>query len=77
MMNEAAKKHNPGGVYPLYYQPNYSRIAEYCNIWRNYDDIQDSWQSLSGIVKFYGDDKTNFTQVAGPGHFNDPDMVQY
>lgn len=21
-------------------QPNYTRIAEYCNLWRNYDDIQ-------------------------------------
>ena len=23
--------------------PNYEKIAEYCNLWRNYDDIQDSF----------------------------------
>lgn len=24
-------------------QPNYEKIAKYCNLWRNYDDIQDSF----------------------------------
>ena len=57
------------------HQPDYVLIAKYCNIWRNWDDIQDSWDSLTGIIKKYGDDKTNFSQVAGPGNFNDPDMV--
>ena len=56
-------------------KPNYPRIAQYCNIWRNYDDIQDSWDSLSGIINFYGDDHTNFSEAAGPGNFNDPDML--
>jgi hypothetical protein len=31
-------------------QPNYLRIAKYCNLWRNYDDIDDSFSSVNGIV---------------------------
>jgi hypothetical protein len=31
-------------------QPNYLRIAKYCNLWRNYDDIDDSFNSVNGIV---------------------------
>jgi len=56
-------------------KPNYPLIAEYCNLWRNFGDIQDSWDSLSSIVDIYGQDKTNFTQVAAPGSWNDPDML--
>jgi len=51
------------------------KIAKYCNIWRNYNDISDSWDSVNDIINFFGDDKTNFTAVAAPGSFNDPDMV--
>ncbi|KAL5012401.1 hypothetical protein ScPMuIL_010952 [Solemya velum] len=55
--------------------PEYEKIAESCNIWRNYYDIQDSWASLKTIIEFYGDDVGNFSKVAGPGNFNDPDML--
>ncbi|CAG5128318.1 unnamed protein product [Candidula unifasciata] len=55
--------------------PDYPRIAEYCNIWRNFDDIDDSWSSVQSIIEFYGTDKGNFSGVAGPGNFNDPDMI--
>ncbi len=69
---------NPSSNYTCFQsQPNYQKIAKYCNIWRNWDDVQDSWASLEGIIKFYGDDKTKFQQVAGPGNFNDPDMVSF
>jgi len=53
----------------------YPRIAQYCNIWRNCGDISDSWDSVSAIINFYGNDKWNFSKVAGPGNFNDPDMI--
>ena len=56
-------------------KPDYRKIAKNCNLWRNYGDIDDSWESVKTIVKFYGDDKTKFSEVAGPGNFNDPDMV--
>ena len=71
--------------------PNYKSIAEHCNLWRNYDDIYDSWDSVLGIINFYGDDKVGkrlkkksatffflqdgFGKFAGPGHWNDPDML--
>jgi len=53
----------------------YARIAEYCNIWRNFDDISDSWDSVVSIIDYYGNDKWNFSKYAGPGNFNDPDMI--
>lgn len=44
-------------------------------MWRNYDDIQDSWQSVTSIVKWYGDHQDEMIPVAGPGNWNDPDML--
>ena len=41
------------------------------NCWRTTGDISDSWGSMSGIG-FAQDDKA---QYAGPGHWNDPDML--
>lgn len=56
-------------------QPNYSSIIEHCNLWRNYDDIQDSWQSLESIIDYYGNNQDYIIPNAGPGHWNDPDML--
>jgi len=53
----------------------YASMAEYCNTWRNYDDIADSWDSVMNIVDWFGNDKWNFSAVQGPGNFNDPDMI--
>ena len=55
--------------------PNYKSIAEHCNLWRNFDDIYDSWDSVLGIINFYGGYGDTFAQFAGPGHWNDPDML--
>jgi alpha-galactosidase len=43
------------------------------NLWRTTGDISDRWQSLSeiGFNKQPGREK-----VAGPGHWNDPDMLE-
>ena len=45
-------------------------LAENCNLWRNYADIQDSFSSIMGIVKFWRHDYNNyyndsFLSVAG------------
>lgn len=37
--------------------------------------LQDSWQSVSGIIKWYGDHQDEMIPAAGPGHWNDPDEV--
>ena len=50
-------------------------IAEHCNLWRNFDDISDSWESVLHIMDYYGEDKDGFGAVAGPGRWNDPDML--
>jgi alpha-galactosidase len=41
------------------------------NSWRTTGDIRDSWASLSGI----GFKQAGHEKYAGPGHFNDPDML--
>ncbi|EER01766.1 alpha-galactosidase/alpha-n-acetylgalactosaminidase, putative [Perkinsus marinus ATCC 50983] len=52
-------------------------IAPACNLWRNFDDIYDSWASIQGITNFWA--RQNSTDIliraAGPGHWNDPDMI--
>jgi len=59
------------------FQPDYAAQAEACNLARNYADIDDSWESLESIITFFGDDADNFSSVAGPGYFNDPDMAVF
>lgn len=56
-------------------QPNYTAIKSTCNMWRNFDDIQDSWQSVQTIIDYYGENQDAIVPHAGPGHWNDPDMV--
>ena len=60
---------------PALLQPNYKSIISSCNIWRNFDDIQDSWQSVASVIDYYGDNQDTIIPNAGPGHWNDPDMV--
>ena len=48
---------------------------EHCNLWRNNYDVQDNWNSVSSVIDFYGDNKDGFLEMAGPGGWNDPDML--
>ena len=57
------------------FQPNYTSIINTCNLWRNFDDIQDSWNSVERTIDYYGDHQDIIIANAGPGHRNDPDMV--
>lgn len=41
------------------------------NLWRTTGDIKDTWQSLSTI----GFGHSDHSKYAGPGHWNDPDML--
>ena len=43
------------------------------NLWRTTGDIRDAWQSMSGIGF---DQQTGLETAAGPGHWNDPDMLE-
>lgn len=61
-----------GGLPP---KVNYTILAEICNLWRNYDDIQDSWDSVLSIVDWFFTNQDVLQPAAGPGHWNDPDML--
>uniref|UniRef100_A0A6M2DWE2 Alpha-galactosidase n=1 Tax=Xenopsylla cheopis TaxID=163159 RepID=A0A6M2DWE2_XENCH len=56
-------------------KPNFTLIAEHCNLWRNYYDIQDSWNSVTTIIDYFGSNPDGIVSHAGPGHWNDPDML--
>jgi hypothetical protein len=56
-------------------EPNYTRIANYCNLWRNYDDIDDDFDSVYTITEWYVQKQNNLSAAHGPGHWNDPDML--
>ncbi len=43
------------------------------NLWRTTGDIRDSWDSMSHIGF---DLQVDLAQYAGPGHWNDPDMLE-
>ena len=62
-------------MYPLYLQSNYTEIANACNFWRNFHDVDDSWDSIKKIIMHYGQNLDDFSAAAKPGAWNDPDMV--
>jgi len=53
----------------------YPYMAKICNIWRNWDDIQDSYASMASIANYWGDHSEVLAAVAKPGSFNDPDQL--
>ncbi|TRY87173.1 hypothetical protein DNTS_031711 [Danionella cerebrum] len=57
------------------HQVNYTLLGQICNLWRNYDDIQDSWDSVLGIVDWFFDNQDVLQPAAAPGQWNDPDML--
>lgn len=56
-------------------KPDYEALKKYCNLWRNWYDIQDSYQSLNTITEYFAINAPRIQPHAGPGHWNDPDMV--
>jgi len=52
----------------------FAQVAEwqkYANCWRTTADIQDTWESVATI----GFNQDRWSAYAGPGHWNDPDML--
>ncbi|KAK8799609.1 hypothetical protein WA158_006157 [Blastocystis sp. Blastoise] len=52
----------------------YEYLPPYCNLWRNWDDIEANWKSIKSIINKFGDNPV-WGKYAGPGHWNDPDML--
>jgi len=46
-----------------------------CNLWRNWHDIDNNWQSVVSIIDHWGDYGESLQEASGPGHWNDPDML--
>lgn len=66
--------------YPAYedelsYPTDFETLAENCNLWRNFEDIDDSWGSVTGILDYFALKQEHIAKYAGPGHWNDPDML--
>ncbi len=53
----------------------YPTIQKYCNLWRNWNDVADSWDSIASIIDYWGDNGAVLRKYAGPGSWNDPDML--
>nr|CAB3264191.1 alpha-N-acetylgalactosaminidase-like [Phallusia mammillata] len=61
-----------GGLPP---KVNYTELGEICNLWRNYGDIQDSWDDIVNIIEWWATNQNVLVPAAGPGKWNDPDML--
>uniref|UniRef100_A0A131Z618 Alpha-galactosidase n=1 Tax=Rhipicephalus appendiculatus TaxID=34631 RepID=A0A131Z618_RHIAP len=56
-------------------EPNFPQLEKDCNLWRNYHDIRDNWFMIESVINFFGDNQEVFAKYAGPGHWNDADML--
>ncbi|XP_050682650.1 alpha-N-acetylgalactosaminidase-like [Leptidea sinapis] len=75
-MNESGREMVYSCSWPAYQSnPDYPSIMEHCNLWRNTDDIEDSWASLTSIMDWFAERQDDLVKYAGPGHWNDPDML--
>ncbi|KAK4884295.1 hypothetical protein RN001_000566 [Aquatica leii] len=54
---------------------DYKYLGEICNLWRSYEDVQDSYESVSDIIDWYKKNQDRLRQYGGVGHWNDPDML--
>uniref|UniRef100_A0A3Q3WQ77 Alpha-galactosidase n=1 Tax=Mola mola TaxID=94237 RepID=A0A3Q3WQ77_MOLML len=61
-----------GGLPP---KVNYTQLGKICNLWRNYGDIEDSWDSVLSIIDWFFGNQDVLIPAAGPGRWNDPDML--
>jgi len=53
---------------------DFNYIGTICNVWREWYDIEDSWESWTRILDFQIE--ANLNQFSGPGKWNDPDMLE-
>ena len=74
-LNETGRKIVYSCSWPAYDQEmDYSLLPPNCNLWRNWYDIQSHWHSIKNIIEKFGNE-TRWADYAGPGHWNDADMI--
>jgi len=77
-MNQTARPMIYSCSWPAYLQDKgkpYKDIADHCNIWRNWADVQDSWNSVLSIINYNAKYQDEIVPYVGPGNFNDLDML--
>ncbi|CAI2731937.1 unnamed protein product [Schistosoma spindalis] len=69
-------------TYPAYrywlsnpHMTDWKKLQDSCNLWRVSSNVQNNWQSIIGIMNRYKLRNDVFPKLAGPGHWNDPDML--
>jgi len=61
--------------WPAYdHTANLIYVGSICNLWREYNDISDSWNSWTNILDYQ--ETAGLRPYAAPGQWNDPDMLQ-
>merc|ERR1711862_422896 len=61
--------------WPFYVPTKVSLVAQHCNMWRVYIDIQGVWGNLQMIINNMRERSHEYQPVAGPGAWNDPDQL--
>jgi len=80
LLNETGRPMVYSCSWPFYQElngmmPNYEALKEHCNLWRNWDDIQDSYESLRYITNYFAANQSRIQPHGGSGHWNDADML--
>nr|XP_017014915.2 alpha-N-acetylgalactosaminidase [Drosophila takahashii] len=80
LLNETGRPMVYSCSWPAYQEdagemPDYESLKKHCNLWRNWDDIDDSLESLMQIMDYFAKNQDRIQPHGGPGHWNDPDML--
>ena len=65
---------NETGRQILYASMDYALLPPNCNMWRNWWDVRSTWPNIRRIMDKWGNE-TRWAKYAGPGHWNDADMI--
>lgn len=55
--------------------PDWQLAQDSCNVWRYYEDIEDSWISVLNTIDFTVNIQNSIVNHHGPGHWFDPDQL--
>jgi len=50
-------------------------VVTTCNLYRTYDEMEDNWESLQSLLRYYTNYNPTIYKYSMPGSFNDPDQV--
>lgn len=83
LMNQTGRPIMYSCSWPAYFEyyrkprmiPDYEILTKTCNLWRNYKDIDDSWESVLFIADYFSENQERLIPYAGNHHWNDPDTL--